>query len=140
MPYSVENIALIKEHRPRGRAAPATRVEDLIKTGKQAREPTKKAQEIMALQVGQKGAIRTSIYPVFTSGGGTFFGLTSTGDPDPTLVTVNYPESIAAGQKLYDMGEKGVGALKRSIDDKTAIPLFTGKKTGLPGVRPVGYR
>ena len=27
------------------------------------------------------------------------------------------------------MGEKGTGALKRSIDDKNAIPLFTGKKT-----------
>jgi arabinogalactan oligomer/maltooligosaccharide transport system substrate-binding protein len=26
------------------------------------------------------------------------------------------------------MGEKGTGALKRSIDDKNAIPLFTGKK------------
>jgi arabinogalactan oligomer/maltooligosaccharide transport system substrate-binding protein len=27
------------------------------------------------------------------------------------------------------MGEKGTGALKRSIDDKTAIPAFTGAKT-----------
>ena len=44
-------------------------------------------------------------------------------------MTVDSAESIAAGQKLYDLGEKGVGALKRSVDDKNAIPLFTGGKT-----------
>ncbi len=102
-------------------------MEALITAGKQL-VTDKKATDIMALQVGQKGD-PYHIYPVFTSGGGSFFGLTADGDPDPKVVTVDSPESIAAGQKLYDMGEKGVGALKRSIDDKTAIPLFTGGKT-----------
>ena len=125
VPYSVENIALIR-NTDLAPTAPAT-MEDLIKAGKQL-VTDKKATEIMALQVGQKGD-PYHIYPVFTSGGGSFFGLTPDGDPDPKVVTVDSPESIAAGQKLYDMGEKGVGALKRSIDDKTAIPLFTGGKT-----------
>ena len=101
-------------------------MEDLQATGKKL-VTDKKATEIMALQVGQKGD-PYHIYPLFTSGGGSFFGLTSTGDPDPKLVTVDSAESIAAGQKIYNMGEKGTGALKRSIDDKNAIPLFTGKK------------
>jgi len=125
VPYSVENIALIR-NTDLAPDAPAT-MEDLQVAGKKL-VTDKKATEIMALQVGQKGD-PYHIYPVFTSGGGSFFGLTSTGDPDPKVVTVDSPESIAAGQKLYDMGEKGTGALKRSIDDKNAIPLFTGKKT-----------
>jgi arabinogalactan oligomer/maltooligosaccharide transport system substrate-binding protein len=125
VPYSVENIALIR-NTDLAPTAPAT-MEDLVKAG-QALVKDKKAQEIMALQVGQKGD-PYHIYPLFASGGGSYFGLTSTGDPDPKLVTVDSPDSIAAGKKLYDLGEKGVGALKRSIDDKNAGPLFTGAKT-----------
>ena len=124
VPYSVENIALIR-NTDLAPDAPAT-MEDLQVVGKKL-VTDKKATDILALQVGQKGD-PYHIYPVFTSGGGSFFGLTADGDPDPKLVTVDSPESIAAGQKLYDMGEKGTGALKRSIDDKNAIPLFTGKK------------
>jgi arabinogalactan oligomer/maltooligosaccharide transport system substrate-binding protein len=125
VPYSVENIALIR-NTDLAATAPAT-MEDLQAVGKQL-ITDKKVTDIMALQVGQKGD-PYHIYPVFTSGGGSFFGLSGTGDPDPKVVTVDSPQSIAAGQKLYNMGEKGTGALKRSIDDKNAIPLFTGKKT-----------
>ena len=102
-------------------------MEDLVKTGQQLVKD-KKATEIMALQVGQKGDAY-HIYPLFMSGGGSYFGPTATGDPDPKNVTVDSAGSIAAGKKLYDLGEKGVGALKRSIDDKNAIPLLTGGKT-----------
>jgi arabinogalactan oligomer/maltooligosaccharide transport system substrate-binding protein len=124
VPYSVENIALIRNTD----MAPdcPTSIEDMVSTGQQLVKD-KKAQNIMALQVGQKGDAY-HIYPLFTSGGGSYFGQTATGDPDPTNVTVDSAESIAAGQKLADLGEKGVGALKRSIDDKNAIPLFTGGK------------
>ena len=125
VPYSIENIALIR-NTDLAPDCPAT-MEDLVATGQQLVKD-KKATNIMALQVGQKGDAY-HIYPLFTSGGGSFFGTTSTGDPDGTNVTVDSPESIAAGQKLFDLGEKGVGALKRSVDDKNAIPLFTGGKT-----------
>jgi arabinogalactan oligomer/maltooligosaccharide transport system substrate-binding protein len=125
IPYSVENIALIRNTD----LAPncPTTMEELVTTGQQLVKD-KKAEEIMALQVGQKGDAY-HIYPLFVSGGGSYFGTTATGDPDPKNVTVDSAGSIAAGQKLYDLGEKGVGALKRSIDDKNAIPLFTGAKT-----------
>jgi arabinogalactan oligomer / maltooligosaccharide transport system substrate-binding protein len=125
VPYSIENIALIR-NTDLAPECPAT-MEDLVSAG-QALVKDKKATNIMALQVGQKGDAY-HIYPLFTSGGGSFFGTTATGDPDGTNVTVDSPESIAAGQKLFDLGEKGVGALKRSVDDKNAIPLFTGGKT-----------
>jgi len=125
VPYSVENIALIR-NTDLAPDVPKT-MEDLQAKGASLIKD-KKVTDIMALQVGQKGD-PYHIYPVFTSGGGSFFGLTSTGDPDPKVVTVDSPQSIAAGQKLYNMGEKGTKALKPSIDDKNAIPLFTGAKT-----------
>jgi arabinogalactan oligomer/maltooligosaccharide transport system substrate-binding protein len=87
-----------------------------------------KTSQIMALQVGQQGDAY-HIYPLFTSGGGSYFGTTAAGDPDPKNVTVDSADSIAAGQKIFDLGEKGVGALKRSIDGNNAIPTFTGGKT-----------
>jgi arabinogalactan oligomer/maltooligosaccharide transport system substrate-binding protein len=125
IPYSVENIALIR-NTDLTTACPAT-MEELVKTGQQVIKDGK-ASQIMALQVGQKGDAY-HIYPLFTSGGGSYFATTATGDPDPKTVTVDSAESIAAGQKLYELGEKGVGALKRSIDDKNAISTFTGAKT-----------
>ena len=125
VPYSVENIALIR-NTDLAPECPAT-MEDLVAAG-EALVKDGKATEIMALQVGQKGDAY-HIYPLFVSGGGSFFGLTPTGDPDPKNVTVDSAESIAAGKKLQALGEKGSGALKRSIDDKNAIPLFTSGKT-----------
>ena len=125
VPYSIENIALIR-NTDLAPDCPAT-MEDLVATGQQLIKD-KKATNIMALQVGQKGDAY-HIYPLFTSGGGSFFGTTATGDPDGSNVTVDSAESLAAGQKLFDLGEKGVGALKRSVDDKNAIPLLTGGKT-----------
>ena len=125
VPYSVENIALIR-NTDLAPECPAT-MEDLVATGEQLVKD-KKTTNIMALQVGQKGDAY-HIYPLFTSGGGSFFGTTATGDPDGSNVTVDSAESLAAGQKLFELGEKGSGALKRSVDDKNAIPLFTGGKT-----------
>jgi arabinogalactan oligomer/maltooligosaccharide transport system substrate-binding protein len=52
------------------------------------------------------------------------FGLTPNGDPDPTNVTVDSAGSIAAGEKIQSIGEEGAGALKTSIDNTNAIPLF----------------
>ena len=103
IPYSVENIALIR-NTDLTTDCPAT-MEDLVKTGQQLIKD-KKASQIMALQVGQKGDAY-HIYPLFTSGGGSYFATTATGDPDPKTVTVDSAESIAAGQKLYDAGREG---------------------------------
>ena len=133
VPYNVENIALFRnpELAP---DVPAT-MEDLVAAGKKL-VADKKATEIMALQVGQAGDAY-HIYPVFSSGGGGLFGTTASGDPDPDNVLVDSPGSIAAGEKIKAMGEKGDKALKTSIDGTNSIPLFF-DKDGLPGLRSVG--
>lgn len=125
IPYSVENIGLYINP-DLVKACPAT-IEDVVSQG-QALVKATTVKEIMALQVGQKGDAY-HIWPLWVSGGGSYFGLTATGDPDPKNVTVDSEGSLAAGAKLSALGEKGVGALKRSIDDKNAIPLFFNKQT-----------
>jgi arabinogalactan oligomer/maltooligosaccharide transport system substrate-binding protein len=125
IPYSVENIALFR-NTDLVPTAPAT-IEDLVTAGKKLVTDAK-TTEIMSLQVGQKGDAY-HLWPLWVSGGGSFFAATSTGDPDPKNVTVDSAASIAAGQKISAIGEKGDKALKRSVDDKNAISLFATKKS-----------
>lgn len=125
IPYSVENIALFR-NADLVPTAPAT-IEDMVAAGKQLITDGK-TKEILSLQVGQKGDAY-HIYPLWVSAGGSFFATTSTGDPDPKNVSVDAAGSLAAGAKLVALGEKGDKALKRSIDDKNAIPLFFNKQS-----------
>ncbi len=123
-PYAMENLALIR-NTDLAPAAPAT-IEDLVKTG-QDLIAAGKASEIMCLQVGASGDAY-HIYPLFASAGGSLFGATSSGDPDPKNVTVGSADSVKAFTKLKELGEKGAGALKSSIGGENSIPTFTGKK------------
>jgi arabinogalactan oligomer/maltooligosaccharide transport system substrate-binding protein len=124
MPYAIENVALIRntELVPN---APAT-MEELVSTGK-ALKAAGKASEILCLESGQKGDAY-HIYPLYTSGGGYLFGTKANGDYDPKDLGVGKPGSIAAFQKIAALGEKGDGALKRSIEGGNSIATFTGKK------------
>lgn len=123
-PYAMENLALIR-NTDLAPTAPAT-VEDLVAAGKKL-QADKKASEILCLQVGQKGDAY-HLYPLYTSAGGYLFGTTSAGDYDPKDLGVGKPASITAFNKIKTLGEKGDGALKRSIADTNSIALFTGKK------------
>ncbi|HEX6969756.1 MAG TPA: maltose ABC transporter substrate-binding protein [Micromonosporaceae bacterium] len=124
LPYAMENLALIRntELAP---TAPAT-VEEIVAAGKKLKAEGK-ASEIMCLQVGQNGDAY-HIYPLFTSAGGYLFGTAANGDYDPKDLGVGKPESIAAFKKIAALGEKGEGALKRSIAGENSIATFTGKK------------
>jgi arabinogalactan oligomer/maltooligosaccharide transport system substrate-binding protein len=124
VPYAVENLALIRntELAPN---APAT-IEDLVATAKQLKTAGK-VSELMCLQVGQNGDAY-HIYPLYTSAGGYLFGTKSNGDYDPKDLGVGKPEAIAAFNKIRALGEKGEGALKRSIEGGNSIATFTGKK------------
>jgi arabinogalactan oligomer/maltooligosaccharide transport system substrate-binding protein len=124
VPYALENIALIR-NTDLAPTAPAT-IEDLIASG-QKLKADKKASEILCLQQGQNGDVY-HLYPLFTSGGGYLFGTKSNGDLDPHDLGVGKPESIAAMGKIRAIGEKGSGALKRSITGDNSIATFTGKK------------
>ncbi|QSB15460.1 maltose ABC transporter substrate-binding protein [Natronosporangium hydrolyticum] len=121
VPYALENLALIRntELAP---DAPAT-IEELVETGQQLQD-SGDASEIMCLQVGDQGDTY-HIYPLFTSGGGYLFGTTADGTWDPSDLGVDSDASKAAFEQIRELGEAGVGALKRSISGDNAIPTFT---------------
>ncbi|MER7888376.1 maltose ABC transporter substrate-binding protein [Micromonospora sp. NPDC094482] len=123
-PYAMENLALIRntELAPE---APKT-IEDLVATGKKLKAD-KKASEILCLQSGQNGDAY-HIYPLYTSAGGYLFGTAANGDYDPKDLGVGKPESIEAFKKIGALGEKGEGALKRSITGENSIATFGAKK------------
>jgi arabinogalactan oligomer/maltooligosaccharide transport system substrate-binding protein len=123
-PYALENIALIR-NTDLVPTVPAT-LEDLVKAGQDLKK-SGKVTEILLDQAGAQGDAY-HIYPIYSSGGGSMFGVTANGDPDPKNVTVNSPDSIAAFTKIKELGEKGSGALKTSITDKNVVSLFTTKK------------
>jgi arabinogalactan oligomer/maltooligosaccharide transport system substrate-binding protein len=124
-PYALENIALVR-NTDLAPTAPAS-IEELVKTGQDLRAAGK-ASEIMLLQVGVQGDAY-HIYPLYSSAGGSLFGATSSGDPDPKSVTVNSSDSVAAFAKLKGLGEKGAGALKTSIAAENVVATFTAKKS-----------
>jgi arabinogalactan oligomer/maltooligosaccharide transport system substrate-binding protein len=124
VPYAIENLALIR-NTALAPDAPAS-IEDLVATGKRLKAEGK-AAEIMALQVGQNGDAYHA-YPLYTSAGGYLFGTKPDGDYDRNDLGITKPESQAAFAKIAALGEKGEGALKRSIGSENAIATFTSGK------------
>jgi arabinogalactan oligomer/maltooligosaccharide transport system substrate-binding protein len=124
VPYATENIALIR-NTALAPEAPRT-IEDLVATARKLRAD-KKVTELLCLQVGQNGDAYHA-YPLFTSAGGYLFGTDEAGEYDPKDLGVGKPESIAAFQKIRSLGEKGAGALKRSITGENSIATFTSRK------------
>lgn len=124
VPYSRENLVLFRNTALAPNAP--TSVEDMVSTGKSLKS-SGKTSEIMAQQVGQNGDVY-HMQPLLTAGGGGIFATDAQGQADPKQVIIDSPESIAAMTKIQKLGEKGDGALKRSIDDKNAISTFTSGK------------
>lgn len=62
--------------------------------------------------------------PLYTSMGGVVFDRDAEGSYDPALLGVGGPGSIAAAQKIYELGEAGSGVLSRSITGDNSIALF----------------
>ncbi|XVV10319.1 sugar ABC transporter substrate-binding protein [Actinoplanes sp. CA-131856] len=118
VPYAMENLALIR-NTDLAPKAPAT-IEELVAT-------KTKATEKLCVQVGQNGDAY-HLYPLYSSAGGYLFGTTANGDYDPKDLGVGKPESVAAFKKIAALGEKGSGALKRSITPENSIATFTSKK------------
>ncbi|MBN1174324.1 MAG: maltose ABC transporter substrate-binding protein [Micromonosporaceae bacterium] len=124
VPYAIENLALIR-NTDLAPTAPAT-IEDLVSSGKKLKA-SGKTSEIMSLQVGENGDAY-HIYPLYTSAGGSLFGVKDNGDYDAKDLGVAKTEATAAFEKIAKLGEKGEGALKRSITGDNAIATFTSKK------------
>jgi arabinogalactan oligomer/maltooligosaccharide transport system substrate-binding protein len=144
IPYAIENVVLFRNTDLVPEAP--TSMEELVAKGKELKAAGK-VDEIMALPVGANGDAY-HMYPIYTSGGGYLFGKTAGGDYDPKDLGLAKPEAARAFEKISELGEKGEGALKRSIDDKNVTSLFTGKKTAfllsgpwqLPDIQKSGVR
>ncbi|GIG63942.1 sugar ABC transporter substrate-binding protein [Phytomonospora endophytica] len=122
-PYAVENLALIRntELAPE---APSS-IEDMVADAEKLKKDGK-TEELLSLQVGDNGDAYHA-YPLYASAGGYLFGQKDNGDYDPSDLGVGKPGSIAAFEKISELGKKGV--LKTSIGSENSIPLFTEGKT-----------
>jgi arabinogalactan oligomer/maltooligosaccharide transport system substrate-binding protein len=125
IPYAIENVVLFR-NTDLVPEAPRT-MEELVAKGEELKAAGK-VSEIMALPVGPNGDAY-HMYPIYTSAGGYLFGRTSQGDYDPKDLGLARPEATRAFEKIRELGEKGDGALKRSISPDNVTSIFTGKKT-----------
>ena len=125
IPYAIENVVLFR-NTDLAPQAPKS-LEELVAKGKELKAAGK-ASDIMALPVGPNGDAY-HMYPIYTSGGGYLFGKGAEGDYDPKDLGLSKPEAAKAFEKIGELGEKGDGALKRSISPDNVTSIFTGKKT-----------
>jgi arabinogalactan oligomer/maltooligosaccharide transport system substrate-binding protein len=125
IPYAIENVVLFR-NTDLAPEAPKS-MEELVAKGRELKA-SGKVSEIMALPVGPNGD-PYHMYPIYTSGGGYLFGKGPEGDYDPKDLGVGKPGALKAFEKIQELGEKGDGALKRSISPDNVTSIFTGKKT-----------
>jgi arabinogalactan oligomer / maltooligosaccharide transport system substrate-binding protein len=124
VPYTMNNIVLFR-NTDLAPQAPSS-IEDLVATGKKLKADGK-TSEILALPIGPTGD-PYHINPLYTSGGGYMFGQEANGDYNPKDLGVAEPSAVQAYEKIGELGEKGEGALKRSITTDNILSLFTAKK------------
>ncbi|MDE3720063.1 extracellular solute-binding protein [Nocardiopsis sp. N85] len=125
IPYATENLALLR-NTDLAPDEPAT-FEELVATG-EALVGSQGVERPLGLQVGEDGDAY-HLHPLFTSAGGELFGSNTDGEPDPTDLRVDDPESIAAFERLGELGEGGTGALTRKVDSGNAGRLFEEGRT-----------
>jgi maltose-binding protein MalE len=101
--------------------------EDVLAVGRELKERGL-VSEAIAVAVGKDGD-PYHIWPLFTSGGGWLFPQRADGTFDPTVVGFGEPESVAALERIAELGETGAGVLRREIDGPTAHRLFLESRT-----------
>lgn len=121
LPYGVEAIALYCNKAVVGEATFAT-LDEVIAAG-QAAVDAGTVQSALNQPVGNDGD-PYHMQPIFTSAGGTMFGRTADGSYNPADLQIDTDASIAAGQKIFDLGEAGQNVLRRSISNDNSIAMF----------------
>lgn len=120
MPYSIESALLIRNTALAPEAP--TSVEDLLAKG-QAAVTAGTAERALNLQVGPKGDAYF-MQPFFSSAGGYLFGKKPDGSLDPNDLGIGKEGSIAAAQKISELGDKGSKVLSTSVTADNSIALF----------------
>ena len=125
MPASVESLILIR-NKALAPEAPAS-FEDLLETGNAA-VAAGTAERALNLQVGAKGDAYF-MQPLYSSAGGYLFGKKADGSFDTADLGVGKEGSIAAAQKISELGENGSKVLSTSVSSDNSIALFNQGKT-----------
>jgi arabinogalactan oligomer/maltooligosaccharide transport system substrate-binding protein len=120
LPYGIEALAL---YRNTDLAPEEPASLDAAFAAGQAAVDAGKAESAFNVPQGTTGD-PYHLEPMYTSMGGYLFGQTPEGDYNPSDLGVGKEGSVAAAQKIHDLGEAGSGILKRSISNDNAIPLF----------------
>ena len=120
LPYGIEALVLYR-NADIVPDAPAT-LDDAFAAG-QAAVAAGQAQSAFNLPVGDLGDAY-HMQPLYTSLGGYVFGKTPEGDYDPADLGVGQPGSIAAAQRIFELGEGGQKVLSRSVSGDNSIALF----------------
>ena len=115
VPYAVETLALFANHDLTDAPTPGT-FEELISAAEASG-----AENILSLPIGEEGD-PYHMQPIYTSAGGYLFGKDSEGSLDPSDLGVGEEGSLAAADKIAELGEQGV--LKNSINGDNSISLF----------------
>ncbi|WP_058234443.1 sugar ABC transporter substrate-binding protein [Devriesea agamarum] len=118
LPYSVETLVIYANKKLTSVAEPTT-FEEMIAAGKAGG-----AELPLSLPVGQEGDAY-NMEPIYTSAGGYLFG-EKDGNYDPKDLGVGKEGSIAAAEKILELGKQGI--LKTSVTVDNAISLFTDGK------------
>ncbi|HIY25403.1 MAG TPA: extracellular solute-binding protein [Candidatus Brachybacterium merdigallinarum] len=116
VPYAVETLALFSNNELTDVPSPQT-MEELIAAGEASG-----AENILSLPVDESGD-PYHMQPIYTSAGGYLFGRDGEGNLDPSDLGVGQEGSLAAADKIAELGEQGV--LKNSITGDNSISLFT---------------
>lgn len=120
LPYGVEGLAL---YRNTDVAPDAPVTLDAAFAAGEAAKAAGTVESAFNLAQGELGDAY-HMQPILTSMGGFLFGKTADGTDDPTQLGIGQPGSIAAAQKISELGETGSGILRRSISTDNTIALF----------------
>ncbi|MFT7834721.1 extracellular solute-binding protein [Saccharothrix sp. BKS2] len=125
MPTTVDTAALWRNTRL-APVAPRT-VDELIEHGG-ALKASGLVDEVLAVRVGPSGD-PFQIWPLFTSAGGWLFKRSPTGGWETGVVGLDTPESVRAFARLRELGEQGLGLLRRSTGREEAFDSFLRGRT-----------
>ncbi|SFR28748.1 Maltose-binding protein MalE [Lentzea waywayandensis] len=120
LPTTMDTVALFRNTRLAPQP-PAT-FDQLIASGLTLRNAGR-VREVFAVRVGETGD-PFQIWPLFTGAGGCLFGRHRGGGWDPTRIGLAAPGSVAAFERLRELGEAGTKMLRRSIGKEEALELF----------------
>ncbi|MGP9537511.1 sugar ABC transporter substrate-binding protein [Brachybacterium sp. AOP43-C2-M15] len=120
VPYAVETLALYANNDLTDAPEPSS-LEELISAAEAGG-----ADNILSLPVGESGD-PYHMQPLYSSAGGYLFGKDSEGGLDPSDLGVGEEGSLAAADKIAELGEQGV--LKKAITGDNSISLFAEGKS-----------